>query len=126
MTERTDQAHPNDARTRSSVPEAAQLLGISAEAVRSRVQWQTLKSTKVDGTVYVLLDTDQARPTADEDGTRIDARARLDDDQTASIDNKTRSSGCSGRSSVKTRSSCRWPKGFSLSWSRRESHEKPL
>lgn len=54
-------------RTRVTVSEAAQLLGLSAEAVRSRVQRGTLESTKSGGKVYVLLDADQTsvnRPTA--------------------------------------------------------------
>lgn len=46
-------------RTRVTVSEAARLLGLSAEAVRSRVQRGTLESTKIGGTVYVLLDADQ-------------------------------------------------------------------
>jgi hypothetical protein len=37
------------------------MLNLSAEAVRSRVQRGTLDSIKVDGTVYVLLDADQAQ-----------------------------------------------------------------
>lgn len=46
---------------RVTVAEAARLLNLSAEAVRSRIQRGTLDSIKVDGTVYVLLDADQAR-----------------------------------------------------------------
>ncbi len=49
---------------RVTVAEAARLLNLSAEAVRSRVQRGTLDSIKIDGTVYVLLDADQARPSA--------------------------------------------------------------
>ncbi len=51
-----------DDRTRVTVAQAAELLGLSAEAVRSRLQRGTLKSEKVSGTVYVLLDADQTRP----------------------------------------------------------------
>jgi hypothetical protein len=54
--------HLDGTQTPVSVAEAAQLLNLSAEAVRSRVQRGTLASTKVDGKVYVLLDSDQARP----------------------------------------------------------------
>ncbi len=46
---------------RVTVAEAARLLNLSAEAVRSRIQRGTLDSIKVDGTVYVLLDADQPR-----------------------------------------------------------------
>jgi hypothetical protein len=45
-----------------SVAEAAQVLGISAEAVRQRIKRGTLDTEKsVEGTVYVLLDTDLTR-----------------------------------------------------------------
>lgn len=67
MIEHPEQPRPNtgpnhldDDQTPVTVAKAAQLLGLSAEAVRSRVQRGTLGSKKVDGTVYVLLDTDQA------------------------------------------------------------------
>jgi hypothetical protein len=46
---------------RVTVAEAARMLNLSAEAVRSRVQRGTLDSIKVDGTVYVLLDADRAQ-----------------------------------------------------------------
>jgi hypothetical protein len=86
MSERADQTHPNAAQTRVTVAEAANILGLSAEAVRSRLQRGTLKGTKVDGTVYVLLDTAQTRPNADEstDQTTTQTRlgAHLDGDQT--------------------------------------------
>jgi len=85
MDEHTNQAHPNDTQTKVTVTEAAQLLGLSAEAVRSRVQRGTLKSTKEKGTVYVLLDADQAHPNGHESATQTDARARLDGDQTRYI-----------------------------------------
>jgi hypothetical protein len=56
-----------DARTtppgrRLTVSEAADALGISSEAVRSRLKRGTLRSVKDDATVYVLLETDQSRP----------------------------------------------------------------
>jgi hypothetical protein len=54
--------HLDGTQTPVSVAQAAHLLSLSAEAVRSRVQRGTLASTKVDGKVYVLLDPDQARP----------------------------------------------------------------
>ncbi len=48
---------------RFTVPEAAQLLGISPEAVRARIHRGTLRKEKgADGTVYVRLDYDQSPP----------------------------------------------------------------
>jgi hypothetical protein len=60
-----------DARTtppgrRFTVSEAAGALGISAEAVRSRLKRGTLRSVKDGATVYVLLTPDQSRPDADQ------------------------------------------------------------
>jgi excisionase family DNA binding protein len=60
-----------DARTtppgrRFTVSEAAVRLGISAEAVRSRLKRGTLRSVKDGATVYVLLEIDQSRPDADQ------------------------------------------------------------
>jgi len=51
---------------RLTVPEAAQALGISPEAVRNRLSRGTLDNAKEDGTVYVLLEADRVRHTADE------------------------------------------------------------
>jgi excisionase family DNA binding protein len=85
-TEHTEQSHPNTAQTRVTVAEAAQLLGLSAEAVRSRLQRGTLKSTKVGNTVYVLLDDPaQTRPNTDEDTARTGAQAHPNVDQTEFI-----------------------------------------
>jgi|SRR5215207_1171893 len=55
---------PNDI-SRLTVPEAAQALGISPEAVRNRLSRGTLDSTKEGGTVYVLLGSDRLRSTTD-------------------------------------------------------------
>src|SRR5215208_5160326 len=54
---------PNDI-SRLTVPEAAEALGISPEAVRNRLSRGTLKSEKEKGTVYVLLQTDRSQSTA--------------------------------------------------------------
>lgn len=51
--------------SRLTVPEAAQALGISPEAVRNRLSRGTLESTKEDGTVYVLLEADRVQHIAD-------------------------------------------------------------
>ncbi|MDP9475130.1 MAG: hypothetical protein M3R38_05465 [Actinomycetota bacterium] len=45
------------------VPDAAKALGISPEAVRNRLSRGTLRSEKVDGRVFVLIDRDMARHT---------------------------------------------------------------
>jgi hypothetical protein len=50
---------PTDALT---VGEAAEALGITTEAARMRVKRGTLNSTRIDGTVYVLLDRPNPRP----------------------------------------------------------------
>jgi hypothetical protein len=63
-----------------TVAEAAQVLGISAEAVRGRIRRDTLPVEREGGTVYVLLDhpaddrttTDQPRTTSDQPGDRTD------------------------------------------------------
>jgi hypothetical protein len=51
---------------RFTVAEAAQHLGISPEAVRSRLYRGTLDKESVGGTVYVRLNADQIRPSADQ------------------------------------------------------------
>jgi hypothetical protein len=47
-------------RRRVTVAEAAELLGLTVEAVRGRIKRGKLEHTKEDGTVYVILDTDQS------------------------------------------------------------------
>ncbi len=79
-------------RRRLTVSEAADELGISAEAVRSRVKRDTLRSVKEGGTVYVLLPTpveddqtvtgrdqtnDHTEPEHDQTDTRLDPREEL-------------------------------------------------
>ena len=70
---------------RYTVAEAAEVLGISAEAVRSRVKRDSLKHEREGNTVYVLLpigndrarqDTDQTPPEPDRTG---DQTERLED-----------------------------------------------
>ena len=83
----TDQAHPNadQAATerRYTVAEAADVLGLSAEAVRSRVARGTLPSTKENGTVFVLLGADRARPNGHPNGTQAHPNGAQAADQTA-------------------------------------------
>ena len=52
---------------RVTVAEAAEILGVTVEAVRGRIKRDTLAHERTpDGTVWVLLDTDQARPVTDQ------------------------------------------------------------
>jgi hypothetical protein len=82
---KTDQSNDRAASYQSvPVPEAAQILGISPEAVRARIQRGTLQKEKgSDGTVYVRLNADQTRSYGDrtEDATRGQSR-----DQTQLVD----------------------------------------
>src|SRR5215207_8604430 len=55
--DRTDQPGPTNQRV--TVPEAAELLGITAEAVRMRIKRGTLRSDRQAGRVFVLLGQDQ-------------------------------------------------------------------
>jgi hypothetical protein len=57
---------------RVTVSQAADALGISAEAVRMRVRRGTLGSEHVEGTVYVLLDADQTQHVGDTSTDRTD------------------------------------------------------
>jgi hypothetical protein len=67
-------------KRRTTVAEAAELLGISAEAVRGRIRRGTLPVEREDGSVYVLIDAtaydrttdDQTRTTDDRPGDRTD------------------------------------------------------
>ena len=66
MGEARQDAHTTPPGRKLSVSEAAGELGISAEAVRSRIKRDTLRSIKEGPTVYVLLTTDQTRPDHDQ------------------------------------------------------------
>jgi hypothetical protein len=56
-----------DTRRRLSVPEAADALGVTVDAIRSRVKRGTIAHVREGGRVYVLLGTDQGRPGHDQD-----------------------------------------------------------
>jgi hypothetical protein len=62
-----------------TVAEAAEVLQLSAEAVRSRIKRGSLASVKEGNTVYVLLDTDQARPSHDQTSDQAALIANLQD-----------------------------------------------
>ncbi len=55
MTER------DDGLTRYTVTEAARILGVGTDAVRKRIQRDTIEHERADGTVYVWLDADEPR-----------------------------------------------------------------
>ncbi len=62
------------------VSEAAAELGISAEAVRSRIKRDTLRSVKEGGAVYVLLEADQTPPERDQTTDQTAARSQSEPD----------------------------------------------
>ena len=64
-------------KRRYTVADAASALSTSAEAVRSRLKRGTLESVKEGGTVYVLLDTDQAPPEQRQDDAQTPDRTDL-------------------------------------------------
>ncbi len=51
-----------DTRRRLTVAEAADVLGVTVDAIRSRVKRGTIAHVREGGRVYVLLDADQGRP----------------------------------------------------------------
>jgi hypothetical protein len=58
-------------RHRVTVARAAEILGVTVEAIRGRIKRGTLEQERHSGTVYVLLDADQSanRPRPDTDQT---------------------------------------------------------
>ncbi len=88
--DRTGQPGPTDQRV--TVPEAAELLGITAEAVRMRVKRGTLRSERQGGRVFVLLGqgqptehtTERTGPTEDRTAELIDTlREQLSEERQA-------------------------------------------
>ncbi len=51
---------------RYTVAEAAEILGVSQAAIRSRIHRETLNTERVEGTVYVLLSDEQIAHQSDE------------------------------------------------------------
>jgi hypothetical protein len=73
-------------RQRLSVAEAADALGITVDAVRSRVKRGTIDHERKGGRVYVLLGADEARPGHDQDTDKVsDQGARESEDRTAEL-----------------------------------------
>jgi hypothetical protein len=65
----------------NTVQEAAEILGITVDAVRGRIRRGTLDSMKVDGQVYVLLDATSREQHTDESSTnQADSRHLTDDE----------------------------------------------
>ena len=66
--------------------EAADALGITVDAVRSRVKRGTIDHERKGGRVYVLLGADEARPGHDQDTDQVsDQGARESEDRTAEL-----------------------------------------
>ncbi len=87
---RRDGDGTGDGTARLTVRDAADVMGISAEAVRKRIKRGTVPTERdPDGTVRVLLDGDGTRPDdrPDADGSRPDEQAALvaAKDQTISL-----------------------------------------
>jgi hypothetical protein len=62
-----DKFDQTETRLRYTVHEAAMLLGLSVEAVRKRAERGKLaRERAADGTVYILLDSDQSKNAADQ------------------------------------------------------------
>jgi hypothetical protein len=55
-----------DTRRKLSVSEAADALGVTVDAIRSRVKRRTIEHVREGGRVWVLLGTDQHRPGHDQ------------------------------------------------------------
>jgi hypothetical protein len=85
-------------KRRTTVAEAAEILGISAEAVRGRVRRGTLPVEREGGTVYVMLDlapedrttADQSRTTADQPDDRTDLLIAELQDRVRSLEDANR------------------------------------
>ncbi len=73
-------ARPGATNQRVTVPEAAELLGITAEAVRMRIKRGTLRSERQAGRVFVLLGPDRpTEQTTERTGPTEDRTAELID-----------------------------------------------
>jgi hypothetical protein len=63
---------PSEIQQRLTVKEAADALGISSEAVRTRMQRGTLKSIRERGRVWVVLDPDETQSNTDRTADRTE------------------------------------------------------
>jgi hypothetical protein len=77
---------------RTTVSEAAEILGISAEAVRGRIRRGTIPVEREDGTVYVLIKgTERHRTTGDQSRTTGDQPSDRTDLLIAELQDRVRS-----------------------------------
>src|SRR5688572_3385930 len=75
-----------DTRRRLTVAEAADALGITVDAVRSRLKRDTIAHERKGGRVYVLLGDDEAGPGHDQGTDQVsDQGARESEDRTAEL-----------------------------------------
>src|ERR671920_1489644 len=75
-----------DTRQRLKVAEAADALGVTVDAVRSRIKRGTIDHVRAGGRVYVLLGDDEARPGHDQDTDQGgDQGTTAPDDRTAEL-----------------------------------------
>src|SRR5215207_9324819 len=75
-----------DTRRRLSVAEAADALGITVDAVRSRIKRGTIEHERVGGRVYVLLVADESRPGHDQYNDQVgDQGTTVPEDRTAEL-----------------------------------------
>jgi flagellar motility protein MotE (MotC chaperone) len=75
-----------DTRRRLSVAEAADALGVTVDAIRSRVKRGTIAHERKGGRVYVLLGGDESRPGHDQHTDQVtDQGARESEDRTAEL-----------------------------------------
>jgi hypothetical protein len=79
----TLQERPQEALERISVPQAANRLGITQDAVRKRIARGTIRHGKDhEGRIFVCLDTFERESETDQDnGQGAESKAVLDDDQ---------------------------------------------
>ena len=70
---------------RHTVKEAADVLGITVDAVRGRIRRGTLDNVKLDGVVYVLLDTTNREQQSNESATESAAASRQTADESGLV-----------------------------------------
>ena len=70
---------------RHTVKEAADMLGITVDAVRGRIRRRTLDSVKLDGVVYVLLDATNREQESDESATESADASRQTADESGLV-----------------------------------------
>ncbi len=71
---------PQTRRQRVTVAQASEILGATVEAVRGRIKRGTLDHERHSGTVYVLLDADQAATSRQPGDDQTDDRLRSEPD----------------------------------------------